>query len=85
MARRIFIGTKVWPERDIVTDVCYVQFEESGELWLMNLERKCSNLVVNKTIEELKEYFDEWRDLGTVPDGVRISNVLRVTRHISLR
>ena len=83
--RHIFIGTKVWPECNIVKDCVYVQIEENGELWLMDIERNYSQLVINKNIKQLKKYFDEWTDLGTIPDGVRISNVLTVTHRVGMK
>jgi len=76
--RHIYIGTKEWKDRHIVKDVVYVQNEENGELWILTLEHRSANLV-DKTIKQLKKYFDEWTDLGTIPDGVRIDDVLKTT------
>ena len=84
MNRHIYVGTKVWPEGNVVKDCCYVHIEENGELWAVDVERMRSNLVVNKTIEDLIEYFDQWTDLGTISDGVRIGDVLGVSRRITL-
>ena len=83
MTRRIFIGTKVWEDRNVIKDVCYVLFEETGDLWVMSLESTgCCNLVVNRTIEELEQYFDRWQDLGTISDGVRVNDILKITYSI---
>lgn len=76
--RHIYIGTKEWKDRHIVKDVVYVQNEENGELWILTPEHRSAN-VVDKTIKKLKKYFDEWTDLGTIPDGVRIDDVLKTT------
>lgn len=76
--RHIYIGTKEWKDRHIVKDVVYVQNEENGELWILTPEHRSAN-VVDKTIKQLKKYFDEWTDLGTIPDGVRIDDVLKTT------
>lgn len=76
--RHIYIGTKEWKDRNIVKDVVYVQNEENGELWILTPEHRSANLV-DKTIKQLKKYFDVWTDLGTIPDGVRIDDVLKTT------
>ena len=79
--RKLFIGTKKFGERNI-RDFCYVLVEETNQVWFMNLETDSCSLMVNRTIEDIKNQFDKWISLGTIPDKVRVRDILKVNHQI---
>ena len=79
--RKLFIGTKNFGERNI-RDFCYVLVEETNQVWFMNLETDSWSLMANRTIEDIKKQFDKWISLGTIPDKVRVGDILKVNHQI---
>ena len=80
--RKLFIGTKEWKEKNLIKDFCYVLVEETNQVWFMNLETDWCSLMVNRTIEDIKEQFDKWTDLGTIPDKVHVRDLVKVNHRI---
>lgn len=80
--RHLYVGiTK--KESNVTVERLYVHSDD-GCIWLMNLEKGSALRVGHWTLQELSTHFDEWLDLGTIEDGVRVNDVVKYEKRFIL-
>lgn len=80
--RHLYVGVTK-KESNVTVERLYVHSDD-GYIWLMNLEKGSALRVRHWTLSELSTHFDKWLDLGTIEDGVRVSDVIKYETRYSL-